>query len=101
MALGTFRPISAWRVRVRHGIGNCSHPEGQITPGDVGLWNDVQATPLARIASFLRSQGAVPAIQLAHAGRKTATQRPFQSGGPLDGNDIRERTEMAYPSITL
>jgi len=55
-------------------------PEGRITAGDVGLYNDAQQAELARIAKFLKSQGAVPAIQLAHAGRKASTQRPWLGG---------------------
>lgn len=55
-------------------------PEGRITAGDVGLYNDAQQAELARIARFVKSQGAVPAIQLAHAGRKASTQRPWLGG---------------------
>ena len=47
-------------------------PAGRISPGDLGLWNDEQIEPLARIARFAREQGCVPAIQLAHAGRKAS-----------------------------
>ena len=42
-------------------------PEGRITPGCLGLWSEAQAEPLARIAAFMKQQGAVPAIQIAHA----------------------------------
>lgn len=45
-------------------------PEGRISPGDLGLWEDRQIEPLARIARFVRSQGTLPVVQLAHAGRK-------------------------------
>lgn len=45
-------------------------PEGRISPGDLGLWNDAQVGPLARIARFAQEHGCMPAIQLAHAGRK-------------------------------
>lgn len=48
-------------------------PEGRISPRDLGLWNDQQRDALAPITAFMRSQGAVPAIQLAHAGRKGST----------------------------
>ena len=58
-------------------------PEGRITPGCLGLWNDEQTEPLKRIAAFLQQQGAVPAIQLAHAGRKASCQRPWEGGKPL------------------
>lgn len=57
-------------------------PEGRISPQDLGLWNDEQVSPLARIASFVSAQGSVPAIQLAHAGRKASTKRPWDGGGP-------------------
>jgi 2,4-dienoyl-CoA reductase-like NADH-dependent reductase (Old Yellow Enzyme family) len=52
-------------------------PEGRITPGDLGLWSDAHIPPLARIAEFVKSQGAVPAIQLAHAGRKASMPEPW------------------------
>jgi 2,4-dienoyl-CoA reductase-like NADH-dependent reductase (Old Yellow Enzyme family) len=47
-------------------------PEGRITPGDLGLWTDSQVEGLARIAAYSQSRGCVPAIQLAHAGRKAS-----------------------------
>jgi 2,4-dienoyl-CoA reductase-like NADH-dependent reductase (Old Yellow Enzyme family) len=61
-------------------------PEGRITPGCLGLWNDAQAEQLARIAHFIASQGAVPGIQLAHAGRKASCQVPLQGGMPMAPN---------------
>ena len=51
--------------------------EGRISPGDLGLWQDRQIEPLARIASQMSKQGSVPCIQLAHAGRKASTHRPW------------------------
>jgi 2,4-dienoyl-CoA reductase-like NADH-dependent reductase (Old Yellow Enzyme family) len=51
--------------------------EGRISPQDLGLWNDEQATAFARITTFLHAQGATTAIQLAHAGRKASTYRPW------------------------
>jgi 2,4-dienoyl-CoA reductase-like NADH-dependent reductase (Old Yellow Enzyme family) len=61
---------------------------GRITHGDMGIWSDAHIAPLARIATFLRSQGAVPAIQLAHAGRKASMQRPWYGNGPLNADDF-------------
>ncbi|MFB6110762.1 MAG: NADH:flavin oxidoreductase/NADH oxidase [Halodesulfurarchaeum sp.] len=58
-------------------------PRGRITPHDLGLWTDDQAEALAPIAEFVADQGAVPAIQLAHAGRKASTARPWEGSGPL------------------
>ncbi len=58
-------------------------PEGRITPYDLGLWNDAQVDKLSRILGFIASQGAVPAVQIAHAGRKACTDRPWLGGNPL------------------
>jgi 2,4-dienoyl-CoA reductase-like NADH-dependent reductase (Old Yellow Enzyme family) len=52
-------------------------PEGRISLRDLGLWSDAHVEPLARIARFVSSQGAVAAIQLAHAGRKASTHPPW------------------------
>jgi 2,4-dienoyl-CoA reductase-like NADH-dependent reductase (Old Yellow Enzyme family) len=56
-------------------------PRGRISPGDLGLWEDAQVEPLARIVRFVESQGAVPALQLAHAGRKASVRAPWDQGG--------------------
>ena len=56
---------------------------GRITPHCLGLWNDAQRDALAPIAAFIASQGAVPAIQLAHAGRKGSVTRPWEGTKPL------------------
>jgi 2,4-dienoyl-CoA reductase-like NADH-dependent reductase (Old Yellow Enzyme family) len=53
---------------------------GRISPHDLGIWGDEHIQPLARIARFIETQGAVPAIQLAHAGRKASTARPWEGG---------------------
>jgi len=52
-------------------------PEGRITPGDLGIWSDKHIAPLARITEFLRAHGSIPAIQLAHAGRKASMTPPW------------------------
>lgn len=56
---------------------------GRISPQDLGIWNDEQVEALVPITSFLREQGAVPAIQLAHAGRKASHSRPREDGGSV------------------
>ena len=56
---------------------------GRISPEDLGLWKDEHVPPLARITRFLRGQGAAAGIQLAHAGRKASTARPWDGGKPL------------------
>ncbi|MFC7136874.1 NADH:flavin oxidoreductase/NADH oxidase [Halobaculum litoreum] len=59
-------------------------PEGRISPQDLGIWTGEQRDALAPIADFVRSQGSVPAIQLAHAGRKASTYRPWdEDRGPV------------------
>lgn len=59
-------------------------PEGRISPYDLGLWNDTQAEAFRRITGFLKEQGTVPGIQLAHAGRKASTERGWVNrGGPI------------------
>ena len=58
-------------------------PEGRISPWDLGIWKDEHIEPLARIARFIREQAAVPGIQLAHAGRKGSTKRPWEGVGEL------------------
>lgn len=52
-------------------------PEGRISPQDTGIWNDQQAAAWAPITAFITSQGALPGIQLAHAGRKASVYRPW------------------------
>jgi 2,4-dienoyl-CoA reductase-like NADH-dependent reductase (Old Yellow Enzyme family) len=58
-------------------------PAGRITPRDVGIWNDEQALAWQRIVEFVVAQGASPAVQLAHAGRKASTAAPWNGGGYL------------------
>jgi 2,4-dienoyl-CoA reductase-like NADH-dependent reductase (Old Yellow Enzyme family) len=58
-------------------------PEGRISPQDLGLWTDAHAEPLARIVKFIHSQGTAAGIQLAHAGRKASTARPWEGGVKL------------------
>jgi 2,4-dienoyl-CoA reductase-like NADH-dependent reductase (Old Yellow Enzyme family) len=63
-------------------------PRGRITPACLGLWNDAQRDAFAGIARFVQAQGAVPGIQLAHAGRKASTRPPWEKGtaiSPADG----------------
>src|SRR5260370_36278089 len=57
--------------------------DGRISPADLGLWTDAHAEPLERIFSFIAKQGAVPGMQLFHAGRKASTAEPWKRGKPL------------------
>lgn len=56
-------------------------PEGRISPYDLGIWNDRQVAAFRRITDFHKGQGVVPALQLAHAGRKASTERPWIERG--------------------
>jgi 2,4-dienoyl-CoA reductase-like NADH-dependent reductase (Old Yellow Enzyme family) len=62
-------------------------PEGRISPWDLGIWKDEHVEPLSRITRFIREQGAVPGIQLAHAGRKGSTKRPWEGTGKIPDSE--------------
>ncbi|MFF1795470.1 NADH:flavin oxidoreductase/NADH oxidase, partial [Kitasatospora sp. NPDC058263] len=62
-------------------------PEGRISPYDLGIWNDTQVEAFRRITAFLKAQGTVAAIQLAHAGRKASTERTWVDRGRAIGPD--------------
>jgi len=68
-------------------------PEGRISPQDLGIWSDDHIEPLARIVRYIHEQGSVAGMQLAHAGRKASTYRPWDGNGAIlekDGgwNDV-------------
>jgi 2,4-dienoyl-CoA reductase-like NADH-dependent reductase (Old Yellow Enzyme family) len=71
-------------------------PEGRITPGCMGLWSEKHVEPLARIAKFVKSHGAVAAIQIAHAGRKASADLPWKGGAHL--SDAQGGWEIIAPS---
>jgi 2,4-dienoyl-CoA reductase-like NADH-dependent reductase (Old Yellow Enzyme family) len=54
-------------------------PGGRISPQDLGIWKDAHIDSLSRIAAFIREQGSVAGIQIAHAGRKASTRRPWEA----------------------
>src|SRR5262245_53318332 len=58
-------------------------PEGRISPNDLGIWSDDHITMLKRIVSFIHDQGSVAGMQLAHAGRKASTRRPWEGDGAI------------------
>ena len=58
-------------------------PEGRISPDDLGIWLDDHIPNLKRITQFIRHNGSVAGIQLAHAGRKASTQSPWKGGNPI------------------
>src|SRR5260370_2148601 len=58
-------------------------PEGRISPQDLGIWADEHIEMLGRIVSFIHEQGSIAGMQLAHAGRKASTHRPWESQGTI------------------
>lgn len=73
--------------------------QGLRTHGDLGLWSDAQIEPLARVARFLEAEGAVPAIQLGHAGRKASERRPWHTQTPVTEEDVALRGEAPWETI--
>ncbi len=74
-------------------------PEGRITPGCLGLWNDTQAAALAPIAASIKAAGAVPGIQIGHAGRKASANRPWEGDDHIAADDARGWQTLS-PSAT-
>ncbi|MGO3885212.1 MAG: NADH:flavin oxidoreductase/NADH oxidase [Mycetocola sp.] len=76
-------------------------PEARISPYDLGLWDDAQIPAFSRLSAAIAREGAVPAIQLAHAGRKAAIDRPQRRGAPLAGTELAWQTlapsALAFP----
>ena len=64
-------------------------PEGRITPGCLGLWNDAQAEGLAQVAQAIKAAGAVPGIQIGHAGRKASANKPWEGDDHIAADDGR------------
>jgi 2,4-dienoyl-CoA reductase-like NADH-dependent reductase (Old Yellow Enzyme family) len=73
--------------------------DGRISHGDVGLWSDEQIPGLARIADLLHAEGAAAGIQLAHAGAKASTRRPWDGGGPVTEENARPG-EPPWPTVS-
>lgn len=78
-------------------------PQGRISPWDAGIWSDAQARDYERITEFVRGEGAVAGIQLAHAGRKASSRRPWDGRGfvpPEDGGWVPVGpTQEAYDGL--
>jgi len=61
-------------------------PDGRITSADLGIWKDAHINFLSRIVQFIRSQGSIAGMQLAHAGRKASTEIPWKGGAPVSSD---------------
>jgi 2,4-dienoyl-CoA reductase-like NADH-dependent reductase (Old Yellow Enzyme family) len=74
-------------------------PEGRITPGCTGLWNDEQAQAFVLIVRAIKAAGAVPGIQIAHAGRKASANRPWEGDDHIADGDARGWQTIAPSAI--
>ena len=76
-------------------------PEGRITPGCTGLWNDEQAQAFVPIVRAIKAAGAVPGIQIAHAGRKASANRPWEGDDHIADDDARGWQTIAPSAIAF
>jgi len=76
-------------------------PEGRITPGCTGLWNDQQAEGMARIAASIKAAGSVPGIQIAHAGRKASANSPWEGDDHIAAGDSRGWQTIAPSAVAF
>ncbi|MBK5915618.1 NADH:flavin oxidoreductase/NADH oxidase [Rhodocyclus purpureus] len=76
-------------------------PEGRITPACLGLWNDEQAQALAPVAAAIKAAGAVPGIQIGHAGRKANANRPWEGDDHIAANDARAWQTLSPSAIAF
>ncbi len=76
-------------------------PEGRISWGDMGLWNDAQAAVLSEIAAAIKAGGAVPGIQIAHAGRKASANRPWEGDNHISEGQPNSWTTIAPSPIAF
>src|SRR6187399_1682090 len=74
-------------------------PEGRISPQDLGIWSDTHVEPLRRIVRFIHDQGSVAGMQLAHAGRKASTRRPWEGDGIVPETEGGWQNVMAPSAI--
>jgi 2,4-dienoyl-CoA reductase-like NADH-dependent reductase (Old Yellow Enzyme family) len=74
-------------------------PEGRISHGDVGLWSDEHVPGLARVADFLHAEGTAAGIQLAHAGAKASSRRPWEGSGPVTPENAKPG-EAPWPTVS-
>ena len=76
-------------------------PEGRITPGCAGLWNDRQAEALAPVVGAIKAAGAVPGIQIGHAGRKASANRPWEGDDHIPEGDPRGWQTIAPSAVAF
>ncbi|PYC14996.1 NADH:flavin oxidoreductase/NADH oxidase [Pseudomonas mosselii] len=76
-------------------------PEGRITPGCAGIWNDAQAQAFVPVVKAIKAAGSVPGIQIAHAGRKASANRPWEGDDHIAADDARGWDTIAPSAIAF
>ena len=76
-------------------------PEGRITPGCTGIWNDEQAQAFVPVVASIKAAGAVPGIQIAHAGRKASANRPWEGDDHIAEDDPRGWDTIAPSAVAF
>ncbi len=76
-------------------------PEGRITPGCTGIWTDEQARAFVPVVEAIKAAGAVPGIQIAHAGRKASANRPWEGDDHIVADDPRGWETIAPSAIAF
>ncbi|RMS56594.1 putative proteinH:flavin oxidoreductase, partial [Pseudomonas syringae pv. aceris] len=76
-------------------------PEGRITPGCTGIWNDEQAQAFVPVVKAIKAAGCVPGIQIAHAGRKASANRPWEGDDHIAASDSRGWDTIAPSAIAF
>ncbi|MGY2289520.1 NADH:flavin oxidoreductase/NADH oxidase [Pseudomonas sp. SDO528_S397] len=76
-------------------------PEGRITPGCTGLWSDAHAQAFVPVVKAIKAAGAVPGIQIGHAGRKASTHRPWEGDVHIDRDDPRSWDTLSPSAIAF
>ncbi|NKJ49195.1 NADH:flavin oxidoreductase [Burkholderia sp. SG-MS1] len=76
-------------------------PEGRITPGCAGIWNDEQAQAFAPVVASIKAAGSVPGIQIGHAGRKASANRPWEGDDHIAAADSRGWQTIAPSAIAF
>ena len=76
-------------------------PEGRISPQDLGIWSEDHIEPLARIVQFIHQQGSVAGMQLAHAGRKASTYRPWEGNGTIPESEGGWKNVVAPSAVAF
>src|SRR5204862_4613538 len=76
-------------------------PEGRISPQDLGIWSDGHIEMPSRIVRFINEQGSIAGMQLAHAGRKASTRRPWEASGTVTESEGGWKKVVAPSALTF